>query len=407
MERVREEAEKIVKSGALGRSSQLADLFGFLVANADQAEAPKEAEIADRVFGRSTGFDPAQDALVRVHVHRLRTKIDQYYLTQPNPDGVRLRILKGEYRLVIDDGSSPDQAQGPSASPTEPWKRRAMIARVLCLALGSIVAWQALNPRGRGADLPIWSNLRDDARTELIVVGDRFVFAERDPASGRTRLLRDQTIRSGEELDNERMLDPRLASRTFNPQITDLPVGVAAALRYIMPAITVSDPDRQRVRLLPMSEVTPDMLRVANIVYVGHLSDIAFLGDPLFSASRVEIQAGGLKLVERKTGRLLAQAPTTPHPGPRSEDDFGYIASFAGPNGNRVVVVAGGGNVGLMQAAEIAVSPKRLEALARDAGGPGKDFEAVLQVSSLHNLNVGSRVVLAAPLDAAAIWRNR
>ena len=405
MKRIADEAEKILASGALGRSSQLGELFAFLVANAEQTHSPKESEIADRVFGRSSDFDPSQDTLVRVHVHRLRGKIDQYYTAHPPLDGQRLRIPRGEYRLALGQMQPPvDEVR---ARRVWPWRKLALALGVLCVLLAMLALWQFAAPRwGSGSSLPLWGTLRDDARTELVIVGDRFVFAETDPASGRTRLLRDQDITSGDEFDEVRLLNPKLAERVFNPQVTDLPVGVATALRFVMPAITDDEPERQRVRLLPMSQVTPDMLRVANTVYIGHLSDIGFLGDPLLAASRVVMQQGGLRLVDRKTGKVLAQAPSVLHPGPRSEDDFGYIASFGGPAGNRVVVISGGGNVGLMQAAEIAASPRRLAALTRTIGGANGDFEAVLQVSSLHNLNVGSRPVLVAPLSTAAIWHN-
>lgn len=405
MKRIVDEADKILVSGALGRSSQLGELFAFLVANAEKAISPKETEIADRVFGRSSDFDPTHDALVRVHVHRLRGKIDQYYVTHVPVDGERLRIPKGEYRLVMTQENPPIDGDRPAQ--TMPWRAIATVSSGFCVLMATIAAWQFAAPRWAGeSSIPLWGALRNDSRTELMIVGDRFVFAEQDTVSGRTRLLRDQAIKSGDEFDELRMLNPQLAERAFNPQITDLPVGVASALRFIMPAITGDDPERQRVRLLPMSEVTPDMLRVANTVYVGHLSDIGFLGAPLFAASRVEVRQAGLQLVDRKTSKVLAQAPSVLRPGPRNEDDFGYIASFGGPVGNRVVVIAGGGNVGLMQAAEIAASPRRLSALTRDVGGPDGDFEIVLQVSSLHNLNVGSRSVLVEPLDTAAIWHN-
>ena len=65
-------AHRIRATGALGRSQLIQKLFDFLIECSATGRAPKETEVAIEVFGKDTGFDVAQDAMVRVYVHKLR-----------------------------------------------------------------------------------------------------------------------------------------------------------------------------------------------------------------------------------------------------------------------------------------------------------------------------------------------
>ena len=370
MDGIEPEARRLLASGILGRSPQLVELFEYLVQASTRDRSPKEAEIAQDVFGRDSAFEPGQDALVRVHVHRLRTKLERFYADQPSP-ALRLTIPKGEYRLVL-EGSAPALLPELSRIGTDPrpwpWRTTAALLALACVALGGFLLIRPSTiPAGAVSPSLLWDGFRKDSRTALIIAGDRAL-----PKGG---------------------------------EATGLPVGVATALRHVIPALVAGNSGSRRLRLLPMSQVTPDMMRAANIVYVGKLRDIAMIGEPLFAATRVVPDTDGRSLTDRKTGRLLVSAPL---PGQadnsRGQTDFGYLASFRGPSNNRIVVIAGGGNAGLMQAAEVAGSDARMREIAAQAGGTG-DFEAVLIVSSLHDMNMGSRLELAAPIDAAAIWR--
>jgi hypothetical protein len=65
-------AERLRGAEALGRSEVMNRLFDYLARVSAAGEKPKEIEVAAAVFRRDSGFDGAQDASVRVAVHRLR-----------------------------------------------------------------------------------------------------------------------------------------------------------------------------------------------------------------------------------------------------------------------------------------------------------------------------------------------
>ncbi|MCZ6674060.1 MAG: tetratricopeptide repeat protein, partial [Verrucomicrobia bacterium] len=97
---IEQEVAKLTKNHILGRSRAYARLLEYLAGCSINGRRPKEFEIASKVFGKGSDFDPSQDSLVRVYVHNLRQKLDNYYAREDNPGGDRLAIPKGEYRLA-------------------------------------------------------------------------------------------------------------------------------------------------------------------------------------------------------------------------------------------------------------------------------------------------------------------
>jgi hypothetical protein len=95
------QAERIRASGVLGRSAQVQRLFDFLVDCAASGRVPKETEIAVDAFSRGVGFDVALDSVVRVYMHKLRHRLDEFYLHAGREESHRIVLPKGEYRLSV------------------------------------------------------------------------------------------------------------------------------------------------------------------------------------------------------------------------------------------------------------------------------------------------------------------
>src|SRR5262249_46422284 len=125
-EQLQLQADRFRASGLLGKPGALSRLFDYLLTRSLSGEAPKEIEIAHQVFAKGTSFDVSQDSVVRVYVHRLRRRLDEYYERTPGPDG-RMVIPKGEYRLTLEQAAAPvadielplapTQLEPPQSSP--------------------------------------------------------------------------------------------------------------------------------------------------------------------------------------------------------------------------------------------------------------------------------------------------
>jgi hypothetical protein len=89
--------DKILSSPVFAKSPRQQDLLRYLVTETANGNAArlKGYSIAVEVFGRSADFDPAEDAIVRVEMGRLRSKLREYYQTDGAGDDIVLDVPKG------------------------------------------------------------------------------------------------------------------------------------------------------------------------------------------------------------------------------------------------------------------------------------------------------------------------
>lgn len=170
------------------------------------------------------------------------------------------------------------------------------------------------------------------------------------------------------------------------------PVGATQALRDVMPLVRRAAGSSARVRVMTASRVTPDLLKTADIVYVGYFSGLRILQQPVFERSGYAIGATYDELVDRQTGQSFTSS-AGPSSGDRANRDYGYLATFRGVAGNRFLIIAGARDIGVIQAAEIAADPHALPGLR----GGGAAIEALYEVDGVGRINVGVRPVKVVP----------
>ena len=100
-------AEKAARSSALSRATQLRDILLFIVRQTIlQPEEPiHEFEIAHRVLGRRSDFNPLDDNIVRVQMAHLRKKLDLYFSTEGKDEEVVITVALGTYKPVFSNRS--------------------------------------------------------------------------------------------------------------------------------------------------------------------------------------------------------------------------------------------------------------------------------------------------------------
>lgn len=403
-------AERLRGRHALGRSDGLNRLFDYLAACASAGTKPKEFEVAAAVFGRSSAFDGSQDASVRVAVHRLRRKLDDFYAGAGRDEPVRLAIPKGEYRMIAE----PRPSEAVAAAPVRPWSRYAAAGIALLLVL-NVAAWATFwathgteRTLSRVQASRAWAPLLKAETSTLLVLGDYYIFGEIDERTGVNRLVREYSINSREDLDAWLMDNPKAMGSYRDLDLYYLPVGAAFALRSIVPIVSRGAAKSDALHVVMASDLTPEMLKRNNIVYLGYLSGLGVLRAPVFAASRFAIGETYDELIDRTTHRAYVSQGGGPSPsygngGDASRRDYGYVTAFKGPAGNRIVIIAGDRDTGLMQAAEALASPDALKALAKASGG-GDSFEALFEAQGIGRSSLGGRMVMAAPRSAVNPW---
>ncbi|HEV2446639.1 MAG TPA: hypothetical protein VGS58_11975 [Candidatus Sulfopaludibacter sp.] len=210
-EQVREELGRVLASHEFRTSKRSQDFLKYVVENTLQGHADmlKERTIGIEVFGRSTSYDPSDDATVRVKAGEVRKRLGLYYSTEGAHNPLRIELPSGtyvpEFHPVADPGPAaraPEAAAATPASPPPAPRRLARFAAPAAVALAAIAvtAWLLLRPAAGPLDefwapvftgsspvlvcaafVPVWARDRDSnpslpVRTEdFVKLNDQFV----------------------------------------------------------------------------------------------------------------------------------------------------------------------------------------------------------------------------------------
>jgi hypothetical protein len=96
---VREELERVLTSHEFRTSKRSQDFLRYVTENTLQGHADmlKERTIGIEVFGRSTSYEPSDDATVRVKAGEVRKRLGIYYSGEGAHDLVRIELPSGTY----------------------------------------------------------------------------------------------------------------------------------------------------------------------------------------------------------------------------------------------------------------------------------------------------------------------
>jgi hypothetical protein len=403
------QAEQFRASGLLGKPGTLSRLFDFLLTRSLAGGAPKETEIALQVFGKSPGFDVSQDAVVRVYVHKLRRRLEEF--NGRTPGGDKIVIPKGEYRLLLERPAvAPVVAPVAEPAPRAPARRANWIgigiATFCALVVGALLG-AGFSMGGAQWDMrevrhsAVWAPLLADDLPITIVIGDYYLLGEANPQTGHIdRLVREFFINSHEDFRDHAELNPQLMQRYRNLDLTYLPAASAFALQDIVPVLGTAKP----VRMVLMSQLDANALKSSHIVYLGYISGLGMLGDRVFAASRVSPGGSYDELVDTKTDHTYLSTAMGATSGGEFRD-YGYFSTFAGPNGNRVVVIAGTRDIGVMQMAQSLSQRRAVDELCRNAG-TAPAFESLVEISGMGQTGLKSRSLFVSEMKADKVWES-
>lgn len=217
-ELVARELDRLCSSSGFTQSERLKRFVRYAVqmSSAGDPERLRESVIGTEVFDRALGYNPKEDAIVRVEAHRLRQKLDQYYGKEGKDAPLRFVLPKGQYGILIEAARIPDPVAPPvpPAAPETPgavaaaigptkttssraWKALAAVALLAGLAAGT---WYA--SLGRIIKPAVaWHRLTLDngfATDPVLMPDGKGVVYSADRGSGTTMALWRQTFEGGE-----------------------------------------------------------------------------------------------------------------------------------------------------------------------------------------------------------------
>lgn len=386
------EVARVRASGVLGEGGRLLELFDFLAARGPGTPSVSQAEIAETVFGQTE--TSADDATVRVYVHRLRKRLDEYYAEAGiAAAGERLTLPSGTYALrQVPQAGAPDRAE---VQEPRGWRAGSMtwFAVALLALIGTFLLGRFLAPDSAPPANAIWQPFLDSPRPKLIVVGDYYIYGEIDPVRPEEgRLIRDFRVNSPADLERMQDLYPERYGTAEDMGLNYLPFSVAYGLEEIVPILAR---DGRTVSVLAASEMQPDMLNYFDVIYVGLFSGMGLLEDVTFMGSGFEIGESYDELVDARARKTYTSEEARSLASPAFYRDYGYVARFRAPGGALIAVVAGARDTGLRGLVPIASSPN-LPAQLGEVAGNG-NFEALFQITGQQGADLSERLLVARP----------
>src|SRR3954454_22109653 len=100
---IRRQLERILSSAGFSRSDRLSRFLQFVVEQqlAGKGEEVKESVLGTEVFGRSPGYNPRADSVVRTEAAKLRARLLEYYTADGIVDPILIELPKGGYAPVF------------------------------------------------------------------------------------------------------------------------------------------------------------------------------------------------------------------------------------------------------------------------------------------------------------------
>ena len=253
--------------------------------------------------------------------------------------------------------------------------------------------------RSQLATTGIWADIARSKRPLLIVVGDYYMFGEYEDRVRLKRLIRDFTINSKEDLVSSQVNNPKDFDRYSDVALQYLPASAAFALADLAPLLH----DGRQVQVTLSSELPLDRMKTDDIIYVGLLSGLGALRDPVFANSRFAIGSSYDQIIDQQTGRRYTSEAFVVASSNDMYRDYGFFSSFEGPTGNRIVILSGSRDTAVMGVAEAVTQMDRLKRVEQKTPKKG-DFEALFEVKGQRHMNLEAQVLAAYPLNGQAIW---
>lgn len=392
---------RVIDSGVLGRGHIYPKLLSYLADRTIRGEVPKEFDISVDVLGKAKGDIDAPDAQTRVHIYKLRARLDSYYTHAGKHDSLRLEIPKGAYHLCAianETLAAPASPAVSAATAGRPIARYAVAGLLVALvvSVGANLAFltSGTPPNERGvADSHVWAGLNASSRPILLVIGDHFFFGH----SGTHVRSRDIRINSQDELHaaEEYASNPDLIFET----LSYLPKSTAFALQTLLPHVNASG---KPVSMKLISELTAEDLRDHDLIYVGFVRAMATWRDYFLGNSNFTAEPPLFMSFARKDGEVFARSG----PVPQHNRDYGLVARFVGPTGNQILVLTGIGDVGVLAAVRFAGTELGMDQLETTLRTSEIDthagFELLVEADGHSRTDLGTRVVGAYALGESS-----
>lgn len=409
-------AQRVVSSNAFSRAPALCAFLLYITDHAitGQVEKLKEQAIGAEVLGRKPNYDPADDNIVRVRAHELRSRLEKYFVSEGAGEPITITVPRGAYAPEFarrkpavaeptrDPSSLPQAGTAPAKlSPeearahSESNKHWVITAALVVVAISATFFLTRLTLRNEssattaetgGAIHDFWGQFFDKPNEELKIIYADTSFALWQDLSGQTLDLGQYLNHKYLNVNGDKLFD--VAARRVAG-----PADIAISVRLATLAGKLGGQANARFA----RDATAEYLRYGNAVLIGsHRSNpwVEIYEPSLNFELAQDPQTGAPMFRDRSPQPHEAAVYAIPamFDTERTEErefaSYAIVALLKGCGDRGLTVLTEGLNMQATQAAgDMVTDPQRLDALLRSIGHkPGTNvtpFEALIQITSL------------------------
>jgi hypothetical protein len=335
--------KQIIESPTFKDAARLRDLLSYLVNESIAGHKPKETSIAIDVLGKDKEFDPKDDAIVRVYINNLRTKLEHYYHTNPTGISYRLTIPKGRYEIDFEPVEQPAEVVIPKKS----YWYTVVIAILSCIIIALLIVMFSKPSGPESTSKIISSVIGHEKKPIMIVVGDFFVMNEEKLEGGEHINVRDFSINSLDDFMEKSKVDKDF-QRKYSPGLyTYLRPSTYWGLWQILSVLKAKDIP---VSLKLASQFTEDEFKSNNVIFMGQIKSLFVLRKFLsLYGIRCDLTKNTVSIVSNEGKSEQLYSPADIHGG-KFEKDFSFVVKGKGPGGTDFLLLMGCGEIGVLGA---------------------------------------------------------
>jgi hypothetical protein len=357
--------EKILKSEEFSGSHIYQTYLTYLLEAKANEKSLKEITIAIEFFGKSSDFNPAEDAIVRSHTYILRKKLETYYLKEGKNDRFRVKIPKGHYEVEIVPAS--EEKFSFKLGMDRLWQHKIWILVTAVLLILTTTFWirnislqndlkkyQVINKND-----PVWSDYISSKIPILIAVGNHFFFNEDDKEFDNLLAIRDGNINSLEDLE---ILKSKYPDKNLRP--ADEPYFPYHSIWSLPPVLSLLFSYQQKPILRKASALSAQILDEYNIIYVGSIKTLYILRHTLLKSHfNYKISPHQIEYVAPDSTSSKLFKTSLHSAGPN--EDLVLALKLPGPGNNSIFIIASYHSLGSPEIANYLTTPSTLKDLEK------------------------------------------
>ncbi len=332
--------EKIFNSKPFSGSEFDQKLLKYLVEQSLNDTSPKETTIAIEMFNKDDTFDPAGDSIVRTHMYSLRKKLREYYLSEGRGDRIRLQVPRGRYEIrFITNPDTRSRLRSHRVSIITTVSATLLFCAlfavlVLKLAPTKVQNFTGLQNRYSG---PILKEFIESGIPTTIVLGDYFVFVEKNYLDNGVHRIRSGRINSLEDLQAYYDCVPQYRDRFLQEVHTYLDINVVRAGDIVK---QLFDRAGLLVSLDFASYITEQEVTGQNLIFIGPLETLRFLRDYV-QGHRIEwtLNPGQILIRDHREPKNYEKVSIKFDEDNRYYKNYGLLIKIPGPDQNTLLFI--------------------------------------------------------------------